>query len=128
MIETWRTVPSLPHLEASDQGRIRDKERGKILSGTLHGGMLTLWINHKEMKTTRRVKSMVYEAFHGEQPGIYRIAVKNGKELDVRLANLVVVPKRTGTNKTGLASIRERKNSRYEVEQKVWAGVFGGTV
>lgn len=106
-MKTWKTIPSFPHLEASDDGEIRNIKTKKLLIQALtFNGYFCIGTS----KGTRSAARLICEAFHGACPKNKEQAAHwNGIRTDNRPENLRWVTRREnykdqirhGTSKKG---------------------------
>jgi hypothetical protein len=149
-MESWRNIPGFPGYQASDQGRIRSKDRsvlkfnpkvgkeiphqrkGLLLKMHKHRGYprLNLCINGTPQK--EYAHRLVLLAFVGEAPPNTEARHLNGKPADIRLKNLqwgtkvenAADRKPHGTNgegeKHGMAKLRASDVARIKAIPLPW--------
>lgn len=90
MDEIWRSIPSFPGYEVSNQGRVKNAIRGKILKmAATTGGYPTVGPVCNGAKKTSTVHRLVMEAFVGPRPtDRWHIAHTDGNPKNNNLCNL----------------------------------------
>jgi hypothetical protein len=85
--ESWLGVPGFSErYEVSDQGRVRNRTTGLVLSpGRMSGGHLSVSLGRRN---TRCVHELVLLAFVGPRPAGFDARHLNGVHTDNRLSNL----------------------------------------
>jgi HNH endonuclease/NUMOD4 motif len=68
-MEEWRTIPGYPHYDASNLGRIRNNNTGRIRKQRLHRtGYIYINLNLNGVKKSYSVHRLVAAAFLGQCP------------------------------------------------------------
>jgi len=121
--EEWRSVPSLPDVEVSDVGHVRHKATKKPIASRMFDGRRRVWISSKVGNTSRNLKSLVYEAFHGPQPVTIHIEPKDGNEDNVRLSNLRAVRRRIKQRERSIKVQLGGTATFDEIAKETWSQV-----
>ena len=84
----WRTIPSFPQYEASEDGQIRRGNRVLKPRGRADGyKQMTLWVEGRPFHP--RVHQLVCEAFHGKRPPGMECRHLDGASENNRAINLI---------------------------------------
>lgn len=89
MLGSWRPIPEYRGYEASADGRVRNAETGRVLSGSRrHDGYVQVSVTVGNKKVTRYVHRLVAAAFHGSPADGHCVNHKNLCRWDNRSENL----------------------------------------
>lgn len=92
-METWKPIPGHEGYEASDEGRIRSRKTGTVLSPWLRSGYPTVNLRNGKDRKLRSVHTVIAETHIGARPsgGRFHCAHRDGDKLNSRADNLVWV-------------------------------------
>lgn len=86
--EIWKSIPGFQHYEASNLGRIRRIETGRIMQPSMSKGYWHTLLCENGKRSIHRLHKLVCLAFHGRRPDGYVINHKDGNKTNNLPENL----------------------------------------
>jgi hypothetical protein len=86
--EIWKSIPGFQHYEASNLGRIRRIETGRIMQPSMSKGYWHTLLCENGKRSIHRLHKLVCLAFHGQRPDGYVINHKDGNKMNNLPENL----------------------------------------
>ncbi len=121
--EKWKVVPSIPILQASNLGRIKRVETGRVLCGGVmkKSGYIQIGFSFNSKKMNKTAHRLVAEAWLGSCPKGLQVNHINGEKVDNKIKNLeYVTPSRNKKHafEIGLESAVGEQNGRAKLTKE----------